>query len=91
MYNPFATPWTIEHQAPLSLGCPRQEYWIGLPFPFPGTLPNPGIKPTSPVLAGDCLPLSHQGSLCVCVCVCVCKYPLSECKLLQKVNRFVGK
>ena len=39
-------------QAPLSMGFSRQEYWNGLPFPSPGDLPNPGIKPTSPVLAG---------------------------------------
>ena len=48
----FATPWTIAHQAPLSMGFPRQEYWNRLPFSFPGNLPNPGIKPTSPASAG---------------------------------------
>ena len=41
----FATPWTVTHQAPLFMGFPRQEYWIGLPFPSPGDLPEPGIKP----------------------------------------------
>ena len=40
------------HQAPLSMGFPRQEYWSGLPFPSPGDLPNPGIKPDPPALAG---------------------------------------
>ena len=44
----FTTPWTVSCQAPLSLGFSRQEYWSGLPFPFPGSLPDPGIKPTSP-------------------------------------------
>ena len=39
----FATPWTVAHQAPLSLGFPWQEYWTGLPFPSPGNLPDPGI------------------------------------------------
>ena len=39
-------------QAPLSTGFPRQEYWSGLPFPSPGDLSDPGIEPTSPVLAG---------------------------------------
>ena len=39
-------PWTVSHQAPLSMGFPRQEYWSGLPFPSPGELFNPGIKPT---------------------------------------------
>ena len=40
------------HQVPLSMGFPRQEYWSGLPFPSPGDLPDPGIKPKSPALAG---------------------------------------
>ena len=39
---------------------PRQEYWDGLPFPSPGDLPDPGIKPVSPALEVDSLPLSHQ-------------------------------
>ena len=47
----FANPWTLAHQAPLSMGFFRKEYQIGLPFPSPGDLPNPGIKPTSPALA----------------------------------------
>ena len=45
----FVTPWTVAHQAPLSKGFSRQEYWSGLPFPPLGDLPNPGIKPMSPV------------------------------------------
>ena len=44
--RPFATPWTVAHQTPLSMGFPRQEYWSGLPFPSPGDLPNPGIEPS---------------------------------------------
>ena len=48
----FVTPWTVAHQAPLSMRFPRQEYWSGLPFPFPGDLPHPGIEPASPALAG---------------------------------------
>ena len=48
MSNFFATPWTVVHQAPLSMGFPRPEYWSGLPFPPPGELPNPGIEPMSP-------------------------------------------
>ena len=43
----FATPWTVAHQAPLSMGFSRHEYWSGLPFPS-GDLPDPGIKPVSP-------------------------------------------
>ena len=45
----FVTPWTVAHQAPLSMGFSRQEYWSGLPFPPPGDLPDSGIEPTSPV------------------------------------------
>ena len=41
----FATPWTVAHQAPLSMGFPRQGYWRGLPFPSPRDLPDPGIRP----------------------------------------------
>ena len=48
----FMTPWAIVHQAPLSMGFSKQEYWSGLPCPPPGDLPDPGIKPTSPALAG---------------------------------------
>ena len=52
MYNSFVTPWTAACQAPLSMEFPRQEYWSGFPFPFPGDLPNPGIEPESPALEG---------------------------------------
>ena len=51
----FATQWTIAHQAPLSTGFFRQEYWNGLLCPPPGDLPDPGIQPASflsPALAG---------------------------------------
>ena len=51
----FVTPWTVAHQPPLSIGFSRQEYWSGLPFPSPGGLPNPGIKPRSPALEADTL------------------------------------
>ena len=49
------TPWTTAHQAPPSMGFPMQKQWSGLPLPFPGDLPNPGIEPASlasPALAG---------------------------------------
>ena len=52
MSESFATAWSVVHQAPLSLGFPRQEYCSGLPFPPPGDLPDPGIEPVSPALAG---------------------------------------
>ena len=51
MSDSFVTPWTVGHQAPFSMGFPRQEYWSGLPFPSPGALANPGIQPTPPTLA----------------------------------------
>ena len=57
----FATPWTIAHQAPPSMGFSRQEYWSGLPFPSPGDLPNPGIEPRSPALQADALTSEPPG------------------------------
>ena len=48
----FVTLWTVAHKAPLSMGFPRQEYWTGLLFPSPGALPEPGMEPMSPALAG---------------------------------------
>ena len=59
----FTTSWMAAHQAPLSMGSPRQEYWSGLPFPPPWDLPNPGIKPISCLLRWqvDSLPLAPPG------------------------------
>ena len=51
----FATPWTVAYEAPPSMKFSRQEYWSVLPFPSPGDLPNPGIKPGSPALQADAL------------------------------------
>ena len=62
-------PWTVVHQAPLTMGFSRQEYWSGLPFSFPGDLPNSRIEPASPALAGDSLSLKYQGSLSVELCL----------------------
>ena len=61
-WESFVIPWTVARQVPLSKGFPRQEYWSGLPFPSPGDLLNPGIKPMTPALQADSLPLSHLGS-----------------------------
>ena len=47
----FDTPWTAAHQAPLSMGFSRQEYWMGCHFLLQGDLPEPGIEPGSPALA----------------------------------------
>ena len=57
----FVTPWTVAHQAPLSMGFSRQEYWSGLPFPSPGDLPDPGIEPRSPTLQADALTSDPPG------------------------------
>ena len=51
----LVTPWTVACQAPLSMESSRKEYWNGLPFPSPGDLPDPGIKPGSPTLQADAL------------------------------------
>ena len=48
----LVTTWTVAHQAPLFVGFPGQEYWSGLPFPFPGDLLDQGIKPALPALVG---------------------------------------
>ena len=60
----FVTASTVPHQAPLSMGFLRQEYWSGLPFPSPGNFPDPGIELTSlvsPVLRASSLPFEPQG------------------------------
>ena len=62
MSSSFKTPWTVVCQAPLSMGFPRQDYWNGLPFHFPGDLPNPGINPVILHWQADSLPLNHLGS-----------------------------
>ena len=49
----FVTPWTVAHQALLSMEFSRQEYWSGMPFPPPGDLPDPGTKSVSPALQAD--------------------------------------
>ena len=54
--RPFATPWTVAYQSPLSMGFSRKEYWSELPFPSPGDLPDPGIELGSPSLRADALP-----------------------------------
>ena len=57
--NSFMIPWTVAHQDPTSMGFSRKEYWSALPFSSPRDLPDPGIKPASPVspaLQADPLP-----------------------------------
>ena len=58
------TPWIVAHQAPLSMGFSRQEYWSGLPFASPGDIPDSGIKVASPVSSApkaDSLPAEPAG------------------------------
>ena len=66
----LVTPWTLACQAPLSIGFSRQEFLSGLPFPSPGDLPDPGIKPGSSTLQADSLPTelkeAHTGKPTVC-------------------------
>ena len=57
----FATPWTVAHWAPLSMGFSRQDYWSGLPCPSPGDQPDPGIEPGSLALQWGSLPLHRMG------------------------------
>ena len=64
-----ATPWTVAHQAPLSVGFPRQEYWSGLLFPPPGHLPGPETEPESlpsSALAGEFYTTAPPGKPNVC-------------------------
>ena len=62
----FEIPWTVACQAPLSVGFPRQGYWSQLPFPSPGSLPDPGIEPRSSALQVDSLPPEPPGKLQRC-------------------------
>ena len=57
----FVSPWTVAHQAPLSIGFSRQEYWSGLRFPSPGDPPDPGIEPGSSALETDALTSEPPG------------------------------
>ena len=67
----FVISWTVWYQAPLSMGFSRQEYWNGLPFPSPGDLRDPGIKPRCPTLQADASLSQPPGK------------PLLYCTLLQ--------
>ena len=60
----FVTPWTVAYQASLSMGFSRPEYSSGLPFPSPGNLPNSGIEPRSPALAGRFFTTSAAWEAC---------------------------
>ena len=98
----FTTLWTVAHQAPLSMGFSRQEYWSGLPCPSPGDLPHPGIKLPSLIshaLAGRFFTTSDT---CVCVWslsharlfattwTAACQAPLSMRILQARILEWVG-
>ena len=76
----FANQGTVAHQAPLSMGVSRQEYWSGLPFPSPGGLPDLGIELASPALAGRLFtaelpkkhPCLHPSDSWTCLCYSFC-------------------
>ena len=64
MSDSFANPWTVARQAPLSMGFSRQEYWSGVLFPSARDLPDPGIEPMSPALAGRFFTTEPPGKSC---------------------------
>ena len=73
----FVTPWTVAHQAPLSVEFSRQEYWRGLPFPSVGDLPHLETEPGSPVLQADSLPAEPPGKPFICteeLKICVTRF-----------------
>ena len=74
----FPTPWTVAHQAPLSMGFSTQEYWSGLPFPSPGDLPDPRIEPRSPALRADTLTSEPPGEPILYLVVYICQYQSSN-------------
>ena len=90
----FATPWTVAHQAPLSIEFFRQEYWIGLPFPSPGDLPDPRIEPiasVAPAWHAGSLPLNHWGRfsyIYIYTYICVYIYPVNSVSL-NNTNKIV--
>ena len=63
MSNSLLSPWSVAHEAPLSMEFSRQEYWLGLPFPSPGDLLNLGIEPVSSALAGVFFTTESSGSI----------------------------
>ena len=78
----FATPRTVAYQAPLSMGFSRQEYWSVLPFPPPGYLPNPRIKPASPALADGFFATEPSGKPQTEVDICSI-YPEGKSNILK--------
>ena len=88
---PFVTPWTLVHQAPLSMGFSRQEYWSGLPFPSPGDRPHPRIKPGSPALQAESWLSSEPPGTTVLKCKMVRGWRCKDCRRggLEKCSQLV--
>ena len=61
MSSSFVMPWSVAHQAPQSMGFPRQEYWNSLPLPIPRGFPDPEIEPKSSALVGGCFTTEPPG------------------------------
>ena len=85
----FATPWTVAHQAPLLMGFPKQEYWSGLPFLFPGNLPDLGIEPLSPALAGEFFTTEPWGSPVISMNISKYKTTI-QAQTLYNITQFQG-
>ena len=85
-----ATPWTVALQAPLSMRFSRQEYWSGLPFPPPGDLPNPEIKPGSPALQADSLLAEPPGKLLCSFLKNSCAAPTQGTLLPDRITRLLS-
>ena len=81
----FGTPWAVARQAPLSMELPRQEYWSGFPFPSPGGLPRPGIKPASPSLAGRFFTFEMLGKPATLQFSGKLKHPFASHQELQRI------
>ena len=96
MSDSFATPCTAALRAPLSMGFSRQEYWSRLPFPSPGDLPDPGIEPVSPALAGRFFttkppgkPLFCKEIILICTILIITLFSvLRKLKKIQKIPIF---
>ena len=87
----FVTPWTIAYHAPPSMGFSRQEYWSGLPFPSPGDLLNPGIKPGSPALQADTLPSEPPGKThTILDCCSITVVKIKTLKFIEPKSKMVG-
>ena len=91
----FPTPQTVAHQAHLSMGFSRQEYCSGLPFCFSGELPDPGIKPGSPVIWADSLPSEPPGkplhALSIIIKMSYACKTLKELKIFYFINWLFSK